>query len=145
MKRIRVQKWSLLQRTEGSSAVEFAIVTPVLLFLLFGIIAYGIFFGAVHSVQQLAANSARAAISGLDLAERQALVEQHLASSLPDGGLLTRDAVSVSVETLEDDSSYLRVVVAFDASDLPVWNLYSGLPLPEKTIRREAIIRAGGY
>jgi hypothetical protein len=62
-------------------------------------------------VQQLAANSARAAISGLDLAERQALVEQHLASSLPDGGLLTRDAVSVSVETLEDDSSYLRVVV----------------------------------
>ncbi|HIG22574.1 MAG TPA: pilus assembly protein [Henriciella marina] len=145
MKRIRVQKWSLLKRTEGSSAVEFAIVTPVLLFLLFGIIAYGIFFGAVHSVQQLAANSARAAISGLDLAERQALVEQHLASSLPDGGLLTRDAVSVSVETLEDDSSYLRVVVAFDASDLPVWNLYSGLPLPEKTIRREAIIRAGGY
>ncbi|QYJ01642.1 pilus assembly protein [Thalassovita mediterranea] len=145
MKRIRVQKWSLLKRTEGSSAVEFAIVTPVLLFLLFGIIAYGIFFGAVHSVQQLAANSARAAISGLDLAERQALVEQHLASSLADGGLLTRDAVSVSVETLEDDSSYLRVVVAFDASDLPVWNLYSGLPLPEKTIRREAIIRAGGY
>lgn len=145
MKRIRIQKWSLLKSTEGSSAVEFAIVTPVLLFLLFGIIAYGIFFGAVHSVQQLAANSARAAISGLDLAERQALVEQHLASSLADGGLLTRDAVSVSVETLEDDSSYLRVVVAFDASDLPVWNLYSGLPLPEKTIRREAIIRAGGY
>ena len=73
------------------------------------------------------------------------LVEQHIAASVNEDGLLTRDALTVSVEPLDDDPSYLRVVVDFDASHLPVWNLYDGLPLPEKNIRREAVIRAGGY
>ena len=145
MLQVGVQSRRFPKCDAGSSAVEFAIVAPVLLFLLFGIIAYGVFFGAVHSVQQLAANSARAAIGGLDLSERQLLVEQHIAASVNEEGLLTRDALTVSVEPLDDDPSYLRVVVDFDASHLPVWNLYDGLPLPEKNIRREAVIRAGGY
>ncbi|RIJ31574.1 TadE/TadG family type IV pilus assembly protein [Henriciella algicola] len=145
MLRAGVQKSRLSRCSGGSSAVEFAIVAPVLLFLLFGIIAYGVFFGAVHSVQQLAANSARAAVGGLDLVERQSLVDQHVAATVSEGGLLSLEALNVSVEALGEDSTYLRVVVDFDASHLPVWNLYNGLPLPEKNIRREAVIRAGGY
>ncbi|RIJ24354.1 pilus assembly protein [Henriciella barbarensis] len=145
MLRVGVQSRRFSRCNEGSSAVELAIVAPVLLFLLFGIIAYGVFFGAVHSVQQLAANSARAAIGGLDLVERRSLVERHVAASINEGGLLSREALTVSVEPLNEDPSYLRVVVDFDASQLPVWNLYTGLPLPEKNIRREAVIRAGGY
>tara|TARA_Y100001947_G_C10229235_1_gene256792 strand:- start:6 stop:443 length:438 start_codon:yes stop_codon:yes gene_type:complete len=145
MLRVGVQKSRFSRCSGGSSAVEFAIVAPVLLFLLFGIIAYGVFFGAVHSVQQLAANSARAAVGGLDLVERQSLVDQHVAATVSEGGLLSLEALNVSVEALGEDSTYLRVVVDFDASHLPVWNLYNGLPLPEKNIRREAVIRAGGY
>lgn len=145
MKRVSVKGRSLARCRRGTSAVEFAIVAPVLLFLLFGIVAYGIFFGAVHSVQQLAANSARAAIAGLDLDERRSLVEAHVAATVSGGGLLARDALAVEVAPIEGNETFLKVTVTFDASHLPVWSLYEGLPLPETTIRREAIIRNGGY
>lgn len=138
-------KTSVFRSQSGTSAIEFAIVAPVLLFMMFGVCAYGIFFGAVHSVQHLASNSARAALAGLDLSERQALVDQHVNAALRQGGLLQREALEVEVVPVEDEASFLRVTVAFDASELPIWNLYPGLPLPEKTIRREAVIRNGGY
>ena len=59
----------------GASAVEFAIVGPVFVLLMMGMIAYGIYFGAVHSVQQLAADAARASVAGLDESERIWLAE----------------------------------------------------------------------
>jgi Flp pilus assembly protein TadG len=127
------------------AAVEFAIVAPVFLFLMFGMIAYGIFFGAVHSVQQLAANSARAAMGGLSFEERQSLVQQHIATTAEGDTLLHADYLSVSVEAVPDQTSFVQITIAYDASQLPIWNLYNGLPLPEKVITRSAVIRTGGY
>jgi Flp pilus assembly protein TadG len=43
----------------GASAVEFAIVFPLFLFALFGIVMYGAYLAVVHGVQQLAAEAAR--------------------------------------------------------------------------------------
>ena len=129
----------------GVAAVEFAIVAPFMLFMLMGIIAYGIYFGAAHSVQQLAANSARAAMGGLDLVERESLVEDFVRSGVPENGLLQADKLEVTVDAPEDNPGFIRVTVSYDASDLPIWSLYSGLPLPEKTIKRDSVIRAGGY
>ncbi len=47
---------------DGAAAVEFAIVSPVFLLIVVGILAYGLYFGAANSVQQLAADAARAAM-----------------------------------------------------------------------------------
>ncbi|MEQ9316744.1 MAG: pilus assembly protein [Henriciella sp.] len=134
-------------RTEqrGLAAIEFAIITPLLLTFVFGIIAYGVFFGAAHSVQQLAANSARAAMGGLDNEERQALVSEYVTASLAEGGLLAPDHLDVVVQASEEDTSSIIVSVSYDASELPVWNLYQGLPLPERMITRKSVIRVGGY
>src|SRR5690606_41507901 len=62
-----------ISNTAASSAVEFALIAPVFLLLVFGALAYGIYFVAAHAVQQLAADAARAAVAGLTGTERTAL------------------------------------------------------------------------
>ena len=59
--------------TSGSTAVEFALLCPLYLFLIMGMTAYGIYFGAAHSVQQLSADAARIAVAGVSRVERQQL------------------------------------------------------------------------
>lgn len=49
------------RRDRGAAAVEFAIVVPLLLLLLFGIISYGMMLSFRQSVSQSAAEGARAA------------------------------------------------------------------------------------
>ncbi|MBL8581266.1 MAG: pilus assembly protein, partial [Rhizobiaceae bacterium] len=60
-----------IKEDKATSAVEFAIIAPVFILVLFGLIAYGIYFGASHSVQQLAADAARTAVAGLNAEERE--------------------------------------------------------------------------
>lgn len=57
----------LRRRTErGASAVEFALVLPVLLLLVFGLIQYGLYFWAVQGGSDLARSGARLAAVGDD-------------------------------------------------------------------------------
>lgn len=135
----------VLNCNKGVAALEFAIVAPVMMFLLFGIVAYGVFFGAVHSVQQLAANSARAAMGGFDLEEREMLVRQHVSAVLGSDSFLKEPYLDVRVEDVAEQPDFIRVTVTYDASELPIWNIYDGLPLPEKVISRSSVIRTGGY
>jgi Flp pilus assembly protein TadG len=53
-------------------------LAPLFILLLLGMVAYGIYFGASHSVQQIAADGARTAIAGLNQTERQALTTLRL-------------------------------------------------------------------
>lgn len=64
--------WTRFSRSlDATSAIEFALVAPVLLLLLFGIIGYGYILGVYHGVQQIAAEAARASVSGLNDTERR--------------------------------------------------------------------------
>ena len=47
---------------KGAVAVEFALIAPLLIALVFGIISFGYLFGVSHSVQQLAAEAARVSV-----------------------------------------------------------------------------------
>lgn len=56
-----------LQRNQrGVSVVEFALLAPIFITLLFGMLAYGQYFYLSRSVQQIANNAARAMIAGAD-------------------------------------------------------------------------------
>ena len=68
MKQIRISKFS--KNRDGAAAIEFAIITPVFLLVLFGIINYGAYLGVLNGVQQLTAEAARASIAGLSDDER---------------------------------------------------------------------------
>ncbi len=50
----------------GTAAVEFAILAPVFLLILMGMIAFGLYLGVANAVQQLAADATRTALAGID-------------------------------------------------------------------------------
>ncbi len=128
----------------GASAVEFALVTPVFLLLVLGALAYGIYFGAAHSVQQLAADAARVAVAGLDDNERGALVEDFITRNAGTYVLIDPDRLTFAAAPSPADASQYLVEIAYDASALPIWNIYPPLPLPGQTIRYVSTIRKGG-
>ncbi len=129
----------------GATAVEFALVFPVALMFFCGLLAYGLYFGAANSVQQLAADAARASVSGLTDSERVSIAQAHIATSGASYPLLKATALSVTAHALAADPTQFEVRVAFDSADLPIWAFSGLVPLPSKIIERVAIIKRGGY
>ncbi len=109
-----------------------------------GMTAYGVYFGTMHSVQQISADAARAAVAGLNPIERQQLatgfIQRHA------GGYLFIDVDNITVDVGDDpaDQTQFDVTVSYDASDLPIWLLHGRLTMPDKTIVRSSTIRIGG-
>jgi Flp pilus assembly protein TadG len=117
-------------------------ISPVLIVMLGGIAGYGGYFWISHSIQQLANDSARAAVAGLSSAERTTLAQQ--AETAEIAGYPTLDATRTSV-TVSDDASQLTVSVSYDASGSPFWAMKGLAPMPSTMIVRQATIRLGGY
>lgn len=129
---------------KAAAAIEFAILSPIFLMLLLGMIAYGIYFGASHSVQQLAADAARIAMSGLSAAERQALVADFISRNGAGYAFVNPAKLVVDARDSVADGSQFVVSVTYDASNLPIWGLFYGIAMPGKTISRQSTIRLGG-
>lgn len=125
----------------GVAAIEFAIVAPLLIMMMFGMIMYGSWFWMAHSVQSMASEGARAAIAGLDPAEREQLARAFVGLQVGDLGL---DSAKAAVE-VESTPTVIRVDIAYDASDHPLMALSGLIPSPPKVIRRTAVVRLGGY
>ena len=135
---------NFVKSKSGAAAIEFAIIAPIFLILLMGMIAYGVYFGAALSVQQLAADAARTAIAGLDEEEREALVSSFIQNNASKYTFLRDDKVDIVVQENPKDANQFTVQVSYDARHLPIWNIFAGLPLPDTTILRTTTIRIGG-
>lgn len=131
-----------LRASDGAAAVEFAIVGPALAVMLLGICGWGGYFWLSHSVQQLTNDAARAAMGGLDTAERASLAQAAVTEEISDYTWLTA-ANSKVVVTDAGDS--LTVKITYDASGTPFWSMSGLVPMPSKTISRSATVRLGGY
>lgn len=127
---------------QGSAAIEFALVGPLMVLMLVGMLVYGGWLWLAQSVQTLATESARAAVGGLDAAERIRLAQAFVATEAEDGVGLPRDHLVVTVDS---DEQAIRVQIAFDASDHWVMSMSGLLPPPPTVIRRTAVVRTGGY
>lgn len=121
----------------GAAAIEFAIVGPVFILLLVGIVVYGGWFWMAHSVQSAVSEGARAAIAGLDAGERERLARDVVEAQLRDLGLRAADA-AVAVR---GEPGLFRVEVAYDAGGHPLMALSPLTVPPPRTIRRSAVIR----
>jgi len=128
----------------GTAAVEFAILSPIFILFLMGMIAYGIYFGASHSLQQIAADAARTSIAGLDGAERQELATRFITLNAATYPFINQTKLVVDAHDSVDDGSQFVVELKYDASDLPIWSLFKGLPLPDTKIIKRSTIRVGG-
>lgn len=140
-------KWHLtisrfIRREDGAAALEFAIVGPVLVVVLMGICGYGGYFWLSHAVQQTANDAARAAMGGLDAAERTLLANAVLAQEIDDYAWLKLANAST---TVTGDTNTLTVRVTYNAADTPFWSMKGLVPMPSSTIARSATVRLGGY
>lgn len=133
-----------LHHSSGTTAVEFAMLAPLFILFLLGMVAYGIYFGASHSIQQIAADAARTALSGLDQPERQSLVDGFIHNYAGGYPFVDPAGLTVSAEDSSADGTQFVVSVRYDARNLPIWNLLADLPLPDVVISRQSTIRIGG-
>jgi Flp pilus assembly protein TadG len=130
----------------GSTAVEFALVAPVFILVVAGIIVFGIYFGMAHSVQQLAASAARASVAGLSPQERAALAQSEVMNSVTSYAFLTPDKLTVIASPNVTDANLFEVRVRYDASGSAIQAFSGIMPLmPPAHIERAAIVRRGGY
>jgi len=138
-------KQAFRRSSSGTSAVEFAILAPVFILLMLGMIGYGIYFGATHSIQQIAADAARTAIAGLDETERRSLALGYVERNASAYAFIDTQHLTVDVHDNLSDPNQFVVAVRYDARDLPIWNLFPGLAMPGTSISRSSTIRLGGF
>ncbi|MBY8829591.1 TadE/TadG family type IV pilus assembly protein [Hephaestia mangrovi] len=126
--------------TRGATIVEFALVLPILICLLLGVLGYGQYFLLAHSVQQIANDAARATVAGLDKDEREALAKQSVSD---DVSALREFADSRVATQVDEDGDAVAVEVTLDAHGLPPFNTPI-VPMPAPLIERRAVVRRGG-
>lgn len=133
-----------LRHAGGGSAVEFALVTPVLLLLFAGLLVYGVHLGAAHSLRQIAAEAARASVAGITDAERASLAQGVVQRSLAAGSLLKAGSVGVQVGASATDAGVYTVTLRYDASALGLTGLGRLVPLPPDLLTSTVSVRRGG-
>lgn len=126
----------------GSTAVEFAIISPVLILMLLGILVYGGYFMLSHSLQQMANDAARASIAGLTDTERSTLAQTAVTNDVQSYSYLTPQLLSVNYV---DQNQVLTVTLTYNASNSPFWALNGLVPMPSPTLVRSASVQIGGY
>jgi Flp pilus assembly protein TadG len=137
--------FSPLRDRSGVAAIEFAIVAPVFFLMVFGLLAYAIYFGMAHGVQQLAADAARASVAGITSTERASLAKNNIASAIADYPLLDPAKLTVAATPSDSDPNLFTVDLHYDASTNTIFALAGLVPMPPKIIERQAVIRRGGY
>lgn len=135
----------LIANRRGASAVEFAIIFPLFLVMLFGIISFGAYLTVVHSVQQLAAEATRAAVGGLDDSERVTLASSNIAANVSSYPLISSKRLTVTNAATDAATGSFTVTLRYDASDMFVFNLPNLVPAPSPVVVRSAAIQRGGY
>lgn len=133
-----------VRNQSGATAVEFAIMLPVFLSLIFGIVVFGSYLTMVHGVQQLAAEAARTSVAGLSDSERNGLAVAYVTSSASGYPLLDATKLNVAAVPSSSDPNAYVVTVRYDASSSFIFALPFVLPLPS-LIARSAVIPNGGF
>jgi Flp pilus assembly protein TadG len=120
----------------GAAAVEFALIAPLLIAIIFGIVIYGSYLAVVHGVQQLAAEVARASIAGLSESERVSLAQTYVTANVGAYPLISPNLLTVNA-TLSGTNVFV-VTVSYNASQMFIYSLPAFVPAPPSNISRSA-------
>ncbi len=133
----------LLSRKDGAAAVEFALIAPLFFMCVLTLIGYGIYLSASHAIQQIAADAARTAVAGLSATERHNLADHYMRTSIDGYAFIDTRKISYDVQDDVTNIDQFTVTITYDASTLPVWNLFT-FAMPDQQITRYSTIRLGG-
>ncbi|WP_417260270.1 TadE/TadG family type IV pilus assembly protein [Celeribacter sp.] len=139
--------YTFWRRQEGATAIEFALVLPLLLSILFGIVAFGQYFAIANSLQQLAAEAARYSVSEPYFADRKDRAETFLGA--PGDRFSFLDVSHIIVQKIcvfpEDqvacgvtniyDAVQITLTYDLDGTAVAVADSFLGLGIPDITRR----------
>jgi len=129
----------------GLAAVEFALVAPAFLMIVFGILIYGFFFGTWIAISQAAAEGARASVAGMSTTERTSLAQAAAAAVLQNyGSLLNSENWTITTQPGATPSTF-QVSVQYDLSGKGFENFADLLPVPMSTPTATVTVGLGGY
>lgn len=128
----------------GSSAVEFAMLLPVFLTIVFGIVVFGSYLAVIHGVQQLAAEAARSSVAGMTEAERSSLASTYVTNNAGTYPLILPAKLTTAAATSASNANVFVVTVNYDASTMFIYSL-PFVPKPATLITRSASIPYGGF
>lgn len=125
----------------GASVVEFALISPLFILMLAGIVDYGSYFSTAHGVQQMVNDAARTAIAGSTAAERLELAQGVMDSETDKYAFLSKGTAALSIT---EGTQVLTVTLTYkpDGGTFELFPLPPGMP---DTIIRSASIVRGGY
>lgn len=115
----------LVRGTRGASAVEFALVTPVLLSLLLGLVEYGRLMWTRQVVYETAFNTARCASMDNAICGNSTTIKSYAVTRGGKNGIvLTQGEVTPTLATACNGYTSNRVVIAHAMTTvLPAWLL----------------------
>lgn len=128
----------------GSSAVEFAMLLPVFLTIVFGIVVFGSYLAVIHGVQQLAAEAARSSVAGMTETERSSLASTYVTNNAATYPLILPAKLTTVAATSGSNANVFVVTVNYDASTMFIYSL-PFVPKPATLITRSASIPYGGF
>lgn len=126
---------------DGGASVEFAIVANVFVLLMAGLCSIGVWFSVLHSLNHLAAEATRAAIAGLDSAERLARVEAYI-SARGDAYPFLR-AADIDAAVTYPSPTTMRISVSYAVEDIPILHLLPSLGTTPAQLTAESTILVG--
>ncbi|MFT4089710.1 MAG: pilus assembly protein [Asticcacaulis sp.] len=133
---------SVLKDRSGAIAVEFALISPILILMLTGIFNYGSYFWTSHALQQMANDAARVAIAGMTQADR---ADRAQALFLRQSEYYDLTIPGASELTVEENGQTLTVRIHFVPEADEGFNMMGSLPGMPATIERSASVVRGGY
>ena len=114
----------LLRREEGASAVEFALIAPLLFMIVFGILYFGVAFMKMQNLRSAVREGGRAAAVGAPtIGEVQSKVQTASLGSIPNAG-----DVAVSRLCDGDESAGEDITVSYDTANLPDGGIVVSIP-----------------
>ncbi|WP_176598322.1 MULTISPECIES: TadE/TadG family type IV pilus assembly protein [Sphingobium] len=141
--------WSRVRRLpacdRGLAALEFALLAPALLMLVFAIVLYSFYFAALMGVRHAAVEGARAAVAGLSTAERTALAQSRARAVVDGYGTLLAAGGGPVITAGPDATGTFRVQVRYSLSGSPMMRYAAFVPMPSPTVSASVIVTNGSY
>lgn len=128
----------------GAAALEFAIVAPVFLMIVFGIVVLAIYLSAWLGVSHAASEGARASVAGLTEAERESLAESRI-DAVISGYSPLLDPAKVQVDYPSAATGLFSVKVTYPLAELDLSGYAPVVPIPAVAPSRTATVTTGGY
>ena len=129
----------------GIAALEFALIAPVFMLMLIGMIAMGFYVMLLHEVQELASSAARSSVAGLNQTERNTLAQAFVSNYLAASALLVASDVNVQTSTTGTPPTDYAVSVSYKLKDTPIPFLSGVIGINFTTINSTSIVEFGGY